>query len=123
MKSRPLLLLLLLSLATCAQARELGRLFFTPEQRMQLESGQLRGSAAADGTSSSLVINGIVQKHGGKRTIWVNGVPQTAGYSNEQAPATTTVLVPGKTRPVEVKVGQKLLLDTPAQASPEQPNQ
>ena len=119
MKTSLLLLLLPLCL-TCpqSQARELGRLFFTPEQRQQLESGQLRGSAAIDGSASVLVVNGIVQKHGGKRTVWINGVAQSAGNSNESNPGSTAVTVPGKPRPVPLKVGQRLLLDTPNQSEP-----
>lgn len=107
-----------------AHAKELGRLFFTPEQRQLLESGQLRASAANDPSSASVVVNGIVQKKGGKRTVWINGIPQAAGPSNEQSPAATPVIVPGKTRPVQLKVGQKLLLDQPnpgaAESAPEQ---
>lgn len=126
MKPHPLLLILIpLCLVPCTQtqAKELGRLFFTPEQRQQLESGQLRGISAADGSASSLVVNGIVQKHGGKRTVWINGVPQTAGNSNEHAPAAATIQLPGKHKPVEMKVGQKLLLDQSTQTAPEPANQ
>ncbi|HEY6094197.1 MAG TPA: hypothetical protein VIU93_04515 [Gallionellaceae bacterium] len=106
-------LLLCLPLLTSAplHAKELGRLFFSPEQREQLELGQLRGNAAADGSAGTLTVNGIVQKHGGKRTVWINGVPQSDLPANEQKPASTTVKVPGKGKTVEIKVGQKLLLD------------
>ncbi len=113
MKPYPLLLLCL-CLVPCAQAKELGRLFFTPEQRQLLENGQLRGGAASDASAAVLVVNGIVQKHGGKRTVWINGVPQAAGNSNEQTPAATPVQVPGKHKSVQLKVGQKLLLDAPS---------
>ncbi len=121
MKISPLFLLPFLCLAPYSQpqARELGRLFFTPEQRQQLESGQLRGSAASDGATASLVVNGIVQKHGGKRTVWINGVPQVTAYSNEHTPAATPVAVPGKNKAVELKVGQKLLLDSSTQTTSE----
>lgn len=112
-------LLLSLTVWSQAQAAQLGRLFFTPEQRQQLDSGQLRGSAASDGSAAALVVNGIVQRHGGKRTVWINGVPQATGESNEQTPAVTHVQVPGKRKTVEMKVGQKLMLDTPTQAAPE----
>ena len=120
MKKLPFLLLLsLLTAQHPASAKELGRLFFTPEQRQLLESGQLRASAANDPSSTSLVVNGIVQKRGGKRTVWINGIPQAAGPSNEHNPATTPVVVPGKAMPVQMKVGQKLLLDQPAATSTE----
>lgn len=126
---KPMHIFLLLCFITSlqpAQAKELGRLFFTPEQRQLLESGQLRASAANDPTSATVVVNGIVQKKGGKRTVWINGIPQAAGPSNEQSPAATPVLVPGKARPVQLKVGQKLMLDQPnsssAESAPEQGN-
>lgn len=112
MKPLPFLLVLcLLASPHLASAKGLGRLFFTPEQRQLLDSGRLRASAANDPSSATVVVNGIVQKHGGKRTVWINGVPQAAGPSNENNPATTPVTVPGKSRPVQLKVGQKLLLD------------
>lgn len=93
-------------------AAELGRLFFTPEQRLQLEYQQ----ASADGSGHAyILVNGVVQKHGGERTIWINGSRQQAGRSDERTPSTVPVAVPGKIQPVPVKVGQKLLLDRPAQ--------
>lgn len=125
MKALPYLLLLsLITAQQPASARELGRLFFTPEQRQLLESGQLRASAANDASSASVVVNGIVQKHGGKRTVWINGIPQPAGASNDNSPAAAPVAVPGKSRPVQLKVGQRLLLDQPntsaTESTPEQ---
>ena len=42
------------------------------------------------------MLNGIVQKHGGKRTVWINGVPQQAGSSNDRTPESQTVQLPGK---------------------------
>jgi hypothetical protein len=55
-------------------------------------------------------IDGIVQRHGGERTVWINGVPQTAGQSDEQAPESVPVAVPGQSQPVKVKVGQKVIV-------------
>jgi len=48
-----------------------------------------------------------VQKHGGKRTAWINGVPQQAGSSDEKAPESMPVTVPGRTKPIKIKVGQR----------------
>jgi hypothetical protein len=104
-------LLLMAAAETCAE--ELGRLFFTPEQRAQLESGQLRdeGNPAR---ARSLTVNGIVQKHGGERTVWINGVPQPAGKSDERAPESVPVAIPGQSQPVRVKVGQEVLVNPAA---------
>lgn len=108
-------LLLLTSLSTpAAHASSLGRLFFTPEQRTQLEYAHARNDAE-EGASSVLAVNGIVQKQGGGRTVWINGVAQNAGSSDEHNPEALPVAIPGKSRPVKIKVGQRLLLDQPAQ--------
>ena len=102
-------------LPTHADAARLGRLFFTPQQRIDLEYTNSRNAPAEGGSASVLTVNGIVQKHGGVRTVWINGVPQKAGNSDERSPEALPVAVPGKSQPVKIKVGQKLLLDQPAQ--------
>ncbi len=125
-------ILLVSLIPPAAQAGSLGRLFFTPEQRTQLESKQTRSavvsttastvSAAATeeegSTTSELMVNGIVQKHGGSRTVWINGKAQNAGNSDELTPEALPVAVPGKSQPVKVKVGQRLLLEQPAPPTP-----
>lgn len=103
-----------------AQAASLGRLFFTPEQRTQLDRAYAR-QAAGTNDSSVLMVNGIVQKQGGGRTVWVNGVAQNAGRSDERNPDAIPVAVPGKQKPVKIKVGQRLLLGAPAQQAPVAP--
>lgn len=94
--------------ATLSSAEPLGRLFFTPEQRAQLEHSKPQSSSS---TGSGMTVNGIVQKHGGKRTVWINGVPRQAGNSDELAPDSLPVAVPGLTKPVKVKVGQKVRIN------------
>ena len=122
MRYASLALLLALSIASSTQASGLGRLFFTPEQRAQLEHERARNATAEDGSSSSvLTINGIVQRHGGARTVWINGVAQNAGNSDERSPEALPVSVPGQPHPVKVKVGQKLILEQPAQPNPPAP--
>ena len=123
MRHITLVLLFAIFLAPSAQAGSLGRLFFTPEQRAQLEYNRARNAAAAataeeGDTTSVLMVNGIVQKHGGGRTVWINGKAQNAGNSDERSPESLAVAVPGKAQPVKVKVGQKLLLDNPPQPKP-----
>lgn len=89
--------------ATGVSSAELGRLFFTHKQRMQLEQSQQQ-----DGKDNSLTVNGIVQKYHGARTVWINGVPQPAGASDERAPESAPVLIPGQLKPVKIKVGQRV---------------
>jgi len=104
-------------LITCipaANAGSLGRLFFTPEQRAQLDYTHARDAAAEGDSSAILTVNGIVQKSGGARTVWVNGVAQSVENGDRNTTA-QAVSVPGKSRPVKLKVGDKILLDQPTQ--------
>jgi hypothetical protein len=96
-----------------ANADELGRLFFTPEQRAQLDYSYAR-EAPSDNNENALMLNGIVQKHGGKRTVWINGVPQSVGRSDEQSPESVAVPLPGQNKSVKLKVGQRVLLSPSA---------
>lgn len=126
-------------IAPPAWAGSLGRLFFTPEQRAQSEQARARkmsgdavnaapketaspkepeSAGEEESAPSVLTVNGIVQKRGGARTVWVNGVAQNADSSGERAPESLAVTVPGKIRPVRVKVGQQLLLENPVQPKP-----
>ena len=114
------LLLALFGLLPTAQAGELGRLFYTPQQRQQLEYQAASNSETAGGGRGYVIVNGVVQKQGGKRTVWINGVPQTSGRGNDETPASVPVTVPGKSNPVQLRVGQRLLLDTPAQNEPDE---
>ena len=108
-------------IAPLGHAEELGRLFFTPEQRAMLERGQQPdigntgqpGQPDQPAIAESLTVSGIVQKHGGERTVWINGVPQVAGKSDEQAPESVPVAIPGQAQPVKIKVGQKVQLSPP----------
>lgn len=100
-----------------ASADTLGRLFFTPQQRAQLDFNYAR-NASTDGNSSPvLTVNGIVQKHGGARTVWINGVAKSARNNSERNPTAQTVAIPGKSKKVKLKVGDKILLDQPAPSS------
>ena len=95
--------------APLTNAEQLGRLFFTAEQRAQLEYNQQQNDPAP-GNARSLTVDGIVQKHGGERTVWINGVPQPAGRSDERAPESVPVAIPGQSQPTKVKVGQRVII-------------
>jgi hypothetical protein len=110
------LLLTVFGMLPVAQAKELGRLFYTPLQRQQLESGT---ASSDNGKVESehrnyIIVNGVVQKHGGNRTVWINGAAQATEPGNDRNPTTAPVAVPGKSLPVQLKVGQKLQLEAPA---------
>jgi|CXWL01.1.fsa_nt_gi hypothetical protein len=68
-----------------ADAQELGRLFFTPDQRAALDARRKARvpdkPAAAPVTESPITrIDGAVQRGGGKSTVWVNGetIPESS---------------------------------------------
>ncbi len=87
----------------------MGRLFYSPEQRAELDYNYLNENSPKN-TSNAVILNGIVQKHGGQRTAWINGVAEVVGKSNERSPASEPVSVPGKTTPLNIKVGQTISL-------------
>ena len=97
-----------------AGAEELGRLFFTPEQRAQLAYDYARAARPDSDNHSTLSVTGIVQKHGGERTVWINGVPKLAGKSDERSPESTPVTIPGQSKQIKIKVGQKVFINPAA---------
>lgn len=61
-------------------AQELGRLFFTPEQRSALDARRKarvpdRPAAAAAVVSPTMRLDGYVKRSGARSTVWVNGEP------------------------------------------------
>lgn len=78
------LFLVLGCMAASAAAQEVGRLFFTPEQRAALDAR--RKARVPDKPSAPAVISpttrldGYVKRSGGRSTVWVNGetLPEAA---------------------------------------------
>jgi len=103
-----------LTAATLADAAGLGRLFFTPEQRTQLDYDYAREVQPDSDNRRTISVTGIVQRHGGERTIWINGVPQQVGKSDDNSPESATIAVPGQTRKIRAKVGQKVIVNPSA---------
>lgn len=61
-----------------ARAQELGRLFFTPEQRAALDARRKarvpdKPATAPVTESPTTRVDGAVRRHGGRSTVWVNG--------------------------------------------------
>lgn len=104
---------LALMLSCAAGAETLGRLFYTPAQRAQMDY-EFAQEVQPGGNGNSLTLNGIVQMHGGKRTAWINGVAQPVGPGDDRSPASQHVRLPGQNRTVRLKVGQRVLLDSAA---------
>ena len=74
---RLLFLALCLALAPAARAQELGRLFFTPEQRAALDArrkARVPDKPAAERPASPTTrLDGYVKRSDGPSTVWVNG--------------------------------------------------
>jgi hypothetical protein len=99
----------LLALADSAAAADnLGRLFFTPQQRQDLDRRRQANIQESAATANSFVtINGQVSRSGGKTTVWINGVPQE---TTRKPPDPARVLLPGGEgeSSVDLKIGQTL---------------
>jgi len=73
----PLIFLLTVVVSENCLAQELGRLFFTPEQRHALDARRKARvpdkPAAAGVVSPTLRLDGYVKRSGARSTVWVNG--------------------------------------------------
>ena len=91
-----------------AADESLGRLFFTPQQRQDLDRRrQANAQETATSANSLVTVNGQVSRSLGKTTVWINGVPQE-NTRKPRDPARVT-LPGGEGEPtVSLKVGQTL---------------
>ena len=93
-----------------AQGQELGRLFFTPQQRDDLDRRRATNAQAVAATvtvEDRVTVNGRVTRSGGPSTTWINGQPQ------ENLPRSTNptvvTLPQGENQPsVSLKVGETM---------------
>jgi hypothetical protein len=101
-------LLLALAVEPIAAAENLGRLFFTPQQRQELDRRRQANIQDSAVTANSFVtVNGQVSRSQGKTTVWINGVPQE-GTRRPIDPARVN-LTGGEGEPsVNLKIGQTL---------------
>jgi hypothetical protein len=88
-----------------AFADELGRIFFTPEQRALLELAQQQATAA-DAEGEGVTLNGIVVGSDGRQTVWVNGRPKPDARA--VGPGAALIPLPAGPGQVRLKVGQTL---------------
>lgn len=108
---RILVLLMGLALAGAAAAQELGRLFFTPEQRDALDARR-RSRVPEKPAPAPLVIapttrlDGYVRRSDGRSTVWVNG--DTADDSRPQTDGSVAVSVGDGGPRVRLKPGEVL---------------
>jgi hypothetical protein len=103
--------------AGVAGAAELGRLFFTPERRATLERQRtLNVQEAQTLQGTSMTLDGVVYRSGGKATVWINRQAQTENEASRtgvtavvtpRAPG-SALLTPGEETPAQLKVGEAI---------------
>lgn len=96
-RALPWLFLLALPFGEPCFAQELGRLFFTPEQRKALDARRKsrvpdKPAAAAVVVSPTVRLDGYVKRSGARSTVWVNGESvddkPPSGESDTRVPVT-----------------------------------
>jgi hypothetical protein len=97
--------------AGCA-AQELGRLFFTPEQRAAMDARRKARMpdrpAAPMNVSPALRVDGFVRRSGGRSTVFVNGEPADDGRVPGAGESTVSVGVGDSGARVRMKPGETL---------------
>src|SRR5262249_2037154 len=84
----------------------LGRLFFTPQQRQDLDRRRQANIQESTATVNSFVtVNGQVSRSNGKNTVWVNGVPQETSRKPAD-PSRVTVQGAEGEPSINLKIGQ-----------------
>ncbi|MFY9315084.1 MAG: hypothetical protein WAO95_05940 [Burkholderiales bacterium] len=102
--------------ATGAGAQELGRLFFTPEQRAALDARRKarvpdKPAATPQAESPITRVQGAVQRSGGRSTVWVNGeaIPEGApGGAQPHSQGRVTLPAGEGAQRYDLRVGESL---------------
>jgi hypothetical protein len=102
--------------AADAGAQELGRLFFTPEQRAALDArrkARVPDKPAATPQAESPVtrVQGAVQRSGGRSTVWINNeaIPEgSAGGAQPKSPDRVTLPAGEGAQRHDLRVGESL---------------
>ena len=112
--------LLLAAASAASAAQELGRLFFTPEQRAELDARRKARvpdrPAAVVIESPSTTLDGYVKRSDGKSTVFLNGEPITEGADAKRAqvipsrddPSRAAIELSDGGRRIPLKVGESL---------------
>jgi len=104
----PLLMAAIGAPVPAAADENLGRLFFTPQQRQDLDRRrQANAQETATSAGSLVTVNGQVSRSLGKTTVWINGVPQE-NTRKPRDPAQVTLPAGEGGAPVNLKIGQTL---------------
>ncbi|MEQ1773191.1 MAG: hypothetical protein ABL891_05340 [Burkholderiales bacterium] len=107
-------------------ADNMGRLFFEPAQRAQLDAARKQRDRRSLVTSDAeaiaapqgpdvLTYNGVVRRSDGKSTVWINGKPMTERTRDSDVSVlgmrrdgAVSVTVPQAERPASLRVGQSV---------------
>jgi hypothetical protein len=96
----------LLAASPFGYGQDVGRVFFTPQQRQDLDRRRDTNVPETGAPVESLVtVNGHVTRSSGKTTTWINGVPQ---YDSYRGRVPDRVGVESGATMQGVKVGQTL---------------
>ena len=98
--------------AAGAGDEQLGRLFYTPEQRRQLDQMRSLGASHPGLEEKPAVrLDGVLRHPDGRVTTWINGQPVAAGRAAPgQAPAQARVMT-GTGKSVVMRVGEAVPAD------------
>jgi hypothetical protein len=103
---------ILMASASPGWGQELGRLFFTPEQRAELDArrrARVPDKPAAVVTASpTMRLDGYVKRSGGKSTVWVNGESADQAQLPTGTDPRVTVNVGERGARVRLKPGETL---------------
>jgi hypothetical protein len=101
-----------------ARAQELGRLFFTPEQRAALDArrkARLPDRPTVQRESPTTRVDGYVARSSGRSTMWVDGEPLADGAQPEglrvqraREAGRVNVTFGEQSRRIELRVGETL---------------
>lgn len=124
MRRALLLLALVLAVGEAPAGEPLGRLFFTPAQRAQLDTARNQKSRAtlesekeeAAPVPEVVTYGGLVRRSDGKTTVWINNRPINDGQAAGRLPISSRVRpdgsvnleVPKTERSVNLKIGQSV---------------
>lgn len=119
------LLLLGMGAGAASADEPLGRLFFTPAERAQLDAARERAIANArhpekqpvnerpkTPSPRTMTLDGVVRRSDGETTVWVNGAPVESGTGRSDVTVhrvernSVGIRLPDTGRSVRIKVGQ-----------------
>lgn len=112
-------------LAPPCLAEDLGRLFFSPQERQQLDSQGVprqpepAAANAPPDQPASIRLDGIVRRSDGSATVWVNGRAAPGSAARRFADNTGAALRLPDGRRIDLKVGDTRQLADPAGDPPE----